>query len=539
MRMEKIRFVDDTQKSSFPETLEEQKKALETSEVLALYAANRAELNATRWCPRYHLVAPVGYLHDPNGLCYWKGHWHLFYQHCYDETSATDLPGGKNSICWGHVISDDLVNWKDLPDAIYPNPEKACWSGAVLVEEDRAIAAYFGLGVGIMVAVSTDPLLLNWEKVGEDKIAIPAKDADGKEAPSPLYDPCLFKMNGYYYLLSGLTYNSGKTGRVQRQEYVYRSQDLAHWEYRGTMLPEIDIAGKNNDGACPYFFEVGSGEHKRNLLIHFSHSDGPRYALGNMDAENEKFEIITDGKFSIGGFRFGGIHAPSASPYGDGGAVVVFNMNNTVEGGYPIMSLPQTMTLSGSQNDTIDFGVVNGVHSLRGAHTAVEPRILAAGELYVPEEISGDCVEISLEADIPHQRALELYVLRSPGEEEYTKITVYRTSGNVDQDLVGKYNSQLDTQTTVVTVDSAHTSSNPNTPIRRPEMCEASLDRDETVKLDVFLDRGMLEVFVNGKACIAQRVYPEREDSCGITLRAVGGDARILSLEKWDMNSIY
>jgi len=59
------------------------------------------------------------------------------------------------------------------------------------------------------------------------------------------------------------------------------------------------------------------------------------------------------------------------------------------------------------------------------------------------------------------------------------------------------------------------------------------------VKLDVFLDRGMLEVFVNGKACIAQRVYPEREDSSGIALRAVGGSAKILSLEKWDMNSIY
>ena len=40
---------------------------------------------------------------------------------------------------WGHAISDDLIHWRDLPLAIYPDPERCCFSGATLVEEDRVI----------------------------------------------------------------------------------------------------------------------------------------------------------------------------------------------------------------------------------------------------------------------------------------------------------------------------------------------------------------------------------------------------------------
>ena len=62
-------------------------------------------------------------------------------------------------------------------------PGKMLFSGATLVEEDRVIAMYHGTVVGNMVAVSSDPLLLNWEKVSS-KAVIPAKHADGT---TPVY----------------------------------------------------------------------------------------------------------------------------------------------------------------------------------------------------------------------------------------------------------------------------------------------------------------------------------------------------------------
>ena len=65
---------------------------------------------------------------------------------------------------WGHAVSDDMIHWKDLPLAIYPDIEYAVFSGSSLVEEDRVIAMYHGFGIGNMIATSSDPLLLNWEK---------------------------------------------------------------------------------------------------------------------------------------------------------------------------------------------------------------------------------------------------------------------------------------------------------------------------------------------------------------------------------------
>ena len=66
---------------------------------------------------------------------------------------------------WGHAVSEDLVHWGDLPIALYPDPEKDCFSGQTVVEPDRVIAIYHGTRVGNMVAVSSDPLLLNWKKL--------------------------------------------------------------------------------------------------------------------------------------------------------------------------------------------------------------------------------------------------------------------------------------------------------------------------------------------------------------------------------------
>jgi len=65
--------------------------------------------------PLYHFVNPENSLNDPNGLSFWQGQWHLFYQGYPPEESAR--------VHWGHAVSDDLIRWRDLPYAIYPNPE--------------------------------------------------------------------------------------------------------------------------------------------------------------------------------------------------------------------------------------------------------------------------------------------------------------------------------------------------------------------------------------------------------------------------------
>ena len=162
-------------------TLDEQLEQLQTDELTLRFAASRKRLSSDPYRPVYHYVNPEGNLNDPNGLCCWQGRYHLFYQ-AYPPQDPRQH--------WGHAISDDLVHWKDLPLAIYPGIEEKCFSGSTLVEQDRVIAIYHGPRAGNMVAVSSDPLLLNWEKIPDNPV-IPLIEADENGRPYRVFDPCI------------------------------------------------------------------------------------------------------------------------------------------------------------------------------------------------------------------------------------------------------------------------------------------------------------------------------------------------------------
>ena len=74
---------------------------------------------------------------------------------------------------------------------------------------------------------------------------------------------------------------------------------------------------------------------------------------------------------------------------------------------------------------------------------------------------------------------------------------------------------------------------------RAPETAAVFIEPDETLKLRVFIDKSVVEVFVNGKQCVAMRVYPDREDSVGVSLRSQGQDSALRSLDAWQMENIY
>ena len=90
----------------FAGTLAEQERQLATNPLVLRMLAARREKAADPWRPVYHYVNPEYTLNDPNGLCYWQGRWHLFYQARPPEDTRQH---------WGHAVSDDLVHWRDLP----------------------------------------------------------------------------------------------------------------------------------------------------------------------------------------------------------------------------------------------------------------------------------------------------------------------------------------------------------------------------------------------------------------------------------------
>ncbi|MDP7635890.1 MAG: glycoside hydrolase family 32 protein, partial [Candidatus Latescibacteria bacterium] len=237
-----------TPRQTFSSDRATQQQELQDNVLLKRFAESRQGKERDRYRPFYHFSPPENGLNDPNGLCYWQGKWHLFYQGSPDE----------GRVHWGHAVSEDLIHWRDLPYAIYPDTEENSFSGTCFVEEDRVIAAYYGhqSAAGLMVAVSDDPLLLNWETV-TGKAVIPNIDYDELGRPHQVYDPCIWKDGDFYYVLCGgwadginplaephahnkVGFEDLTPGRMV--DHLYRSSDLESWVYMGEFM-ENDLFG--------------------------------------------------------------------------------------------------------------------------------------------------------------------------------------------------------------------------------------------------------------------------------------------------------
>ena len=502
----------------FPGTLAEQEAALAANPLMQRLERARQGYVGDRHRPTYHYVNPEAMLNDPNGLCFWQGRWHLFYQGYPPEDTRQH---------WGHAVSDDLVHWRDLPYCIYPDPEDRCFSGATLVEEDRVIAMYHGTQAGNMVATSSDPLLLNWTKVGNAPV-IPMQAPDGGELPYRVFDPCIWKQGEFYYSLSAGQTPRGTEGKPVAADFLLRSKDLAHWEYLHPFVEDDHYTLVGDDGACPYFWPIGD----RHILLFFSHMSGGQYLIGHYDTERQKLKVTDGGKFNMGPAGPSGVHAPSATPDGED-VIVIFNMNpgKPTAGWNQIMTLPRRLSLDGFGE--LKMRPVEAVRGLRGEHASLAPRTIAANRDQLLTGLGGDAVEIRATVAPSSAGMVALDVLVSPGREEFTRIAFYRDRGYPDNVLRKRPRGSL------VTLDTSCSSTAADVRCRAPETASVRLGPDEPLELAVFVDRSVVEVFVNDRQCVAARVYPERDDSRGISLRSQGCDTELASLDVWQMQSIY
>lgn len=522
---EPVDYTSKVPKFEFSNILSEQQEQLKSNTLLQRMKESRKKLSSDKYRPVYHYVNPEGNLNDPNGLSFWKGNWHLFYQAYPPEDTRQH---------WGHAISKDLIHWEDLPYAIYPNPERAVFSGSSLVEDDRVIAMYHGTMVGNMVAISSDPMLLNWEKVTGNAV-ISNKSETGFPLPYNVFDPCIWKKDSIYYSLSAGRLNEGPGGKPVRANFLFRSRDLAHWEYLHEFVEDDRFTLVGDDGACPYFWPIGD----RYILNFFSHMSGGQYLLGDYDKENDKFIVTSAGKYNHGAVLPSGVHAPSATPDGKGGLIIIFNMNpgKATEGWNQIMTLPRRLTLL--SKDELGIEPTGDIESLRNNPKNIDPMVLPANKEIILKGVSGDAMEIVAEIDPKDAQSVELNVLRSPGKEEYTKIVFYKDKGFNRGRMIMPSTPADNVNYSLLSLETSYSSSLPDVKTRAPETGAIMLNPGETLKLRIFIDKSIVEVFANGKQCVAARVYPGRNDSRGVSVRAQGQDAELKSFVAYQMKNIY
>lgn len=114
--------------------------------------------------PQFHFSAKRGWLNDPNGLVYYNGEYHLFFQHC-------PFRWGDGVKYWGHAVSRDLVHWTEVEEALSPDEHGPMWSGSAVV--DKTNVSGFGKN-------GKPPLVLIYTAAGAPFVQCIAYSTDGR-----------------------------------------------------------------------------------------------------------------------------------------------------------------------------------------------------------------------------------------------------------------------------------------------------------------------------------------------------------------------
>lgn len=99
------------------------------------------------WRPSFHFTPERHWINDPNGLVWFDGEYHLFYQH-------NPFGNGWGHMSWGHAVSPDLLHWHELPVAIAEDERVSIYSGSVVVDEGNT-GGFAGPGQTALVAAYT------------------------------------------------------------------------------------------------------------------------------------------------------------------------------------------------------------------------------------------------------------------------------------------------------------------------------------------------------------------------------------------------
>lgn len=275
-----------------------------------------------------HLKAPGNWINDPNGFIYYKGKYHLFYQHFpYAPVWGT--------MHWGHAVSEDLVHWEHKDVALFPTKEydrNGVFSGSA-IEKDGKLYLYYSavrylepqkdnihmaedgkLETSQAMVVSEDGETFdNWEC---KKQIIPVIRDTAIADARDTRDPKVWEENGRYYMALGSTWK-GKEGRI----VLFTSEDGQSFHY----LSHYQNARYGTIIECPDLFMLDGSRVFFGSLIDVQ-TDGKEYAnqaacaFAAFDAESGKLELADSYEMIDYG---GDLYAPQTNLDSEGRRVLV------------------------------------------------------------------------------------------------------------------------------------------------------------------------------------------------------------------------
>jgi sucrose-6-phosphate hydrolase SacC (GH32 family) len=222
-----------------------------------------------KYRPQFHFSPEKNWMNAPNGLVYYDGEYHLFFQHNPKLTECGFMH-------WGHAVSKDLIHWEHLPIALYPDEnstdEKHCteWSGCAIVDENNVtglqsgaektlIAFYTSYECGQRLAFSIDKGR-TWEKYDGNSI-IPYDDSDDARDPKVFWH----KVSGKWVMV---LYRRPGGSEEKQGVSIYNSDNLIDWEFKSHLegfheCPDLfELADENEIGKAKWVILGGDGAYR-------------------------------------------------------------------------------------------------------------------------------------------------------------------------------------------------------------------------------------------------------------------------------------
>ena len=469
---------------------------------LALAQSALEKLCARRgnaWYPIFHLAPPAGWMNDPNGLIYFNGRYHAFFQH--HPASAYQGP-----MHWGHATSTDMLHWQHEPVALAPGDKydrDGCFSGSA-VDDD-----------GVLSLIYTGHICL--EDRGNDSIIREvhclATSHDGihfekqgcvltpPEGIMHFRDPKVWHEEGSWWMVIGAR-DASDNGQV----LLYRGTSLRDWHLEHVLAHSA--AGKSYMWECPDFFRCGnfhwlmfspqgmppSGYRFRNLFQ--SGVLAGSWKPGSVFALKGGFEELDYGH---------DFYAPQSMLAEDGRRIIMAWMNmwdspvpTRSEAWAGCLTLPREVF---ERDGRLCQRPVREVESLRKKCQPLSPVRLQGLQL-LTENVQAAELLVTWHTVDSHA---ELYGVRLG---DGLRLYVDNQAGRL---VLWRYYPEegLDGYRSVELPDT------------------------EYLTLRIFLDRSSVEVFVNdGEATLSSRIYPQA-DSRQLSLYAAHGDAILTNGTLW------
>ena len=476
-------------------------------------AAGQADADPTR--PVYHYRPPSGWISDPDGPIHHQGYYHTFYIH--NPYGSKGWPHARNH--WGHARSRDLVFWEHLPIALAPlsDREHRCNSGCLALDGNgRPVIFYTHVPLGKKpneqwAAVGDDDLI-TWKRVPENPI-LSLETHGGPTFAKSWRDPFIFETEGRTFMV--LT--AKRDGKAVVPIYEAADSDLLDWKYRGILYDVPPTMSRSLE--CPNFFRLESKWVLIGSALGKNHS--VRYLVGSLDMKTPRFSPETEGMVDhLDNF----LYATNVFDDDRGRCVLLgrvkhFQQEKAWNG---CLALPRILSLD--SKDRLLQQPVPELNQLRQRHVRVGPLSLDSNS-HVLKRASGDTLEILATFEPGSAKAFGLNLRCSADGKRGVLVRYDRRAFSFGEHVQGRL------------VPCRHHGDRPDAP--GGELPFPLPNANDPVALRIFLDKSVMEVFVNGgQACATRVIYPGEND-LGIELFAEEGNVTVRSVDIWTMQSIW